>query len=75
MTAVHGSLVFWSQTARMYMPGTFLCILSLVLLLTLFERGERRRLVGASYLLTLLRAFNAWRCFGRSSSCKPAGRY
>ncbi|WP_413864219.1 glycosyltransferase family 39 protein [Albidovulum sp.] len=53
LLALHGFHVFWSQAARMYVPGAFLGLLSTLLLLAFVYDGRRRMLTGAGYVLSV----------------------
>ncbi|WP_413872965.1 glycosyltransferase family 39 protein [Albidovulum sp.] len=53
LLALHGFHLFWSQMARMYVPGAFLGLLSTLLLLAFVYDGRRRALTGAGYVLSV----------------------
>ena len=54
MLAFHGFHLYWSQMARMYVPGTFLGLLATLLLLKI-SRGRREVLhMEAAYVLLML---------------------
>ncbi len=53
LLALNGFHLFWSQAARMYAAGTFLGLLSTLLLLAFVYDGRRRLLTGAAYVLSV----------------------
>ncbi len=52
LLALNGFHLFWSQAARMYVPGAFLGLLSTLLLLAFVYDGRRRIQTGAGYVLS-----------------------
>ncbi len=62
LLALNGFHVYWSQTARMYVPVACLALLSTLLLLRLHERGGRGNLLGylATTTLALWTQLYAW---------------
>lgn len=54
LLALNGFHLFWSQAARMYVPGAFLGLLSTLLLLAfVYDGGRRRGWIGAGYVLSI----------------------
>ncbi len=54
LLALNGFHLFWSQAARMYVPGAFLGLLSTLLLLAfVYDGGRRRGWIGAGYVLSV----------------------
>lgn len=54
MLALHGFHIYWSQTARMYVPGAFLALLSTWLLLRLVRAREPRPALEAGYIVSVV---------------------
>jgi Dolichyl-phosphate-mannose-protein mannosyltransferase len=54
LLSLHGFHIFWSQAARMYVPGAFLGLLSTWLLLTMSRQRRPPPWLEAGYLLTTL---------------------
>lgn len=54
MLGLHGFHIYWSQTARMYVPGVFLGLLATWLLLRLTETREPKPGLEACYILSIV---------------------